>query len=696
MLSVLVVDGDRNFLNLFLKNSENWFDITVDTASTEKEAEEYLRDHPCDMVISEYAMPDRDGIELLRHLRSRYGDLPYVMVTGQGSETIAAEASRFGISAYIPKKQDTISLFSEIYGKIRTERKRKDAVDALREKESRCRAILESQPGFLCRVGPDMVTTYANRAFLQAMEISERDPEIARFIECLIEDDRERFLAAVGELTPEHPSFTIRICLSPWTSGVDAPLWTEWTFTAAFDEHQHYTVIQGIGKDISWEREHDALQRRQLENLEFLSQTAMDFVDMEETASIFQYIGEKVYSLLPHAVVGVLMYDSWTNSTILKGLVADDDVLSAFRHWLGTDLVGMSFNLDEETYAKVDYTFKGIVEGPPLYLFLVHTFPEEACRQVVEQCNLGKSYVMGLTCHEELFGSVAFMLRNGAKIENPELLEVFLNQASVALLRWKNRKAAEEEIARIHEGLEQKVRERTRNLEIANKNLESFSYSVSHDLRAPLRSIEGFSALFLQGYGDLIPPEGRQLIEKTRQSTMKMAELIDAILEFARTSCSDLQRKDVDMMTLAKEVLNEQLAAYAGRIVKVETGDLPSCRADPVLIRLVWQNLLSNALKFTRTREIAQVSLGSFMRESGCVYYIKDNGVGFDMAYHNSLFKVFERLHDKKDFEGTGIGLAIVDNIIRRHGGDVWMESDIDEGCTCYFTIGGGGGHVIS
>lgn len=689
MLSVLVVDGDRSFLDLFQKTASTWSDVKVATVSTVREAEEYLRDHPCDLVVSEHTLADRNGIDLLRLIRSRYGDLPYIMVTGHGSETIAAEASRFGISAYIPKRQDPVLLFSEIYGKIRMEIRQKEVVDALRERESRCRAIMESQPGFVCRMGPDMITTYRNPAFLKAMGISDENPGMPGFVQFISREERDRLIAEIKELTPKEPSFTIELSLRPQSTDTESPLWTEWTFTAAFDEHQHPTVIHGVGKDISWEKEHDALQKRQLENLTFLSRTAMDFVDMEKTANIFQYIGEIVYSLLSHSVVGVLMYDPTTNTEFLESVVGDRDIIAAFRQWFHTDLVGTTFTLDRETYAKVDYTFKGIIEGPPLYYVLLHTFPEDTCKRIEEQCHLGKTYVIGLTCQGELFGSVVFILRKGAKIENPELLEAFMNQASVALIRWKTRKMADEEIARVYADLEQKVRERTRNLEIANKNLESFSYSISHDLRAPLRSIDGFSALLLAEHGDILTPEAEQLIEKIRYNTVKMADLIDAILKFSRASRRDLERQEVDMTTLAREVLNEQVAGRPDQPVKAMIEDLPPCRADPVLIRQVWENLLSNALKFSKTRNLTQISIGSFPDDSGCVYYIRDNGIGFDMAYGKHLFKVFERLHEGEKYEGTGIGLAIVENIIRRHGGKIWMESGVDKGCTCYFTVGG-------
>ena len=297
---------------------------------------------------------------------------------------------------------------------------------------------------------------------------------------------------------------------------------------------------------------------------------------------------------------------------------------------------------------------------------------------------------MGFSSHGELFGNVIFALRKGDTIQNPELLEAFVNQASVALLKWKTRKAAEEEIARVHAGLEQAVAERTAALQAANKNLESFSYSVSHDLRAPLRSIEGFSSIFLNVHGKDLSADGKQLIEKIRQNTVRMADLIDAILEFSRAGRKELQRERIDIQTMAREILDELAVSRPGQQIETAIGNLPPCMADPILMRQVLQNLLSNALKFSRCRDISRIEVGSYDDDGQPVYYVRDNGIGVDMKYADRLFKVFERLHDGKEYEGTGIGLAIVDNIIRRHGGKVWMESEIDKGCSCNFTIDGG------
>jgi len=689
MFTVLVVDGDDRFLSLFRQNAGTWAGVKIDTAPGIKEAEEYLRNTPCDMVISECALTEKNGIDLLRYIRSRHGEIPFILLTSHSDGESAAEASRFGISAYFIKRGDLTPLFSEIYGKIREEMRKKEFVENLRERESRCRTILESQPGLICRFGPDLILTFVNRAFTQLTETSSENLVGTCIMDYIQPEDRDTFTDAIKALSPDSHSATLDLRINSHHSGPERTHLIEWTFTAAFGDGHTPALIQGTGMDVSKEREHAEEQAEQLENLAFLSRTAMEFVDMEESDDIFRFIAEKVYSLLPHSAVVVTTHDSVTKTFTIRTLVADDDILSAFRYWFSRDLEGLVLRSDQYTFAKIVLSKKGIIEGPPLYHLFIFTFPEEACKRIEESCSLGKIYLIGCTSMGELFGHVAFALRKGDTVRNPELIEAFVNQASVALLRWKTRKAAEEEIAREHAGLEQTVAERTAALQAANKNLESFSYSVSHDLRAPLRYIEGFSSILQNEHGKDLSSDGKQLIEKIRQNTVRMADLIDAILEFSRAGRKALQRERIDVQAMTREVLDELAVSRPGQQIETVIGDLPPCIADPILMRQVLQNLLSNALKFSRCRDISRIEVGSFDNDGQPVYYVRDNGIGVDMKYTDRLFKVFERLHDGKEYEGTGIGLAIVDNIIRRHGGKVWIESDIDKGCSCYFTTGG-------
>ena len=275
-------------------------------------------------------------------------------------------------------------------------------------------------------------------------------------------------------------------------------------------------------------------------------------------------------------------------------------------------------------------------------------------------------------------------------IANEEL--VFQNiekekRAAELIIANRELKQAEDDIRKLNDELENKVIERTAQLESVNKELESFSYSVSHDLRAPIRAINGYTKILVEDYAGKLDTGGKKVLQSIIHNSKKMGELIDDLLAFSKLERKQVRVSNIDMAALVQFVKDELVFDDHETIPNFVTKLLPAAKGDESLIKQVWINLISNAIKYSKYKPETNIEIGAYEKENLVVYYVKDEGAGFDMRYYDKLFGVFQRLHSQEEFEGTGIGLAIVQKIVNRHYGTVWAESVLDKGTTFYFSL---------
>lgn len=550
---------------------------------------------------------------------------------------------------------------------------RLQAETALQNSEEQFRSIFENAVMGLYRTTPDGRIIMANPALIRMLGYSSFEELLDLNLDLNVfssEQPRNEFRKRINQ---EGQVIGLE---SAWKHKDGSTLFVQENAKAIYDDAGTIVYYEGTVEDITHRKRVEKERQALIDFQQIVAELSTRFINLETT------------EIEPEIKRALQIITEYAGSEAASVWMFDDAQSTASKTF------GWPSNKREEKNQGVPikrfpWIFGRLFNNENVVITGKQDVPPEAADMLLmlEHFEMAAILAVPLVSEGQVLGSISIYTREGEKVWGADL-EPLLKIIGDIIINALQRKQAEESIRKLNEELELRVAQRTQQLEAANTELEAFAYSVSHDLRAPLRAINGFSLALLDDYDDQLDQTAKDYLHRSRTASQRMGQLIDDLLKLSRITRSDMLYEPVNLSTLANEIICELHETESHRMVEFKLQPDLIVLGDEHLLRIALVNMLSNAWKFTRKKDQAQIEFGCITGKKQPVFFVRDNGAGFEMNYVDKLFGTFQRLHPNHDFEGTGIGLATVKRIILRHGGNVWAEGQVNQGATFYFTIG--------